>query len=90
MISHITLHFLSSFVVDVDGVIGEVGVSSGTSATAGSLGAAEDLERMNSPAASSIDVRVSSAGDLGDENQAPGNNLDDVEDSYRVRGEIFE
>lgn len=89
MISH-DLHFPSFFVVGVAGVIGEAGTSSGASATAGSLGGTEDLERMNSPVASSIDVRVSSGGDLGDENQAPGNNRDDVEDSYRVRGEIFE
>lgn len=89
MISHI-LHFLSFFVVGVAGVIGEAGTSSGASATAGSLGATEDFERMNSPVASSIDVRVSSPGDLGDESHAPGNNRDDVDDAYRVRGEIFE
>ena len=89
MISH-PLDFLSFFVVGVAGVIGEGGASSGASATAGSLGATEDFERMNSPVASSIEVRVSSAGDLGDENQAPGNKRDDVEDAYRVRGEIFE
>ena len=89
MISHI-LHFLSFFVVGVAGVIGEAGTSSEASATAGSLGATEDFGWINSPVASSIDVRVSSGGDLGDESQAPGNNRDDVEDSYRVRGEIFE
>lgn len=61
--------------------MGELGTSSGASATAGSLGAMEDLERMNSPVASSMDVRVSSVGDLGDENQEPGNNRDDAEDS---------
>jgi hypothetical protein len=88
MISHI-FHFLSFFVVGVAGLIGEAGTSSGASATAGSLGAIEDLERTNSPVASSIDVRVSSPGDLGDESQAPGNNRDDVEDSYRARGEVF-
>lgn len=89
MISHI-FHLLSFLVVGVAGVIGEAGTSSGASATAGSLGATEDFERINSPAASSIEVRVSSGGDLGDENQAPGNIRDDAEDAYRVRGEIFE
>jgi len=84
------LHFLSFFVVGVAGVMGEAGKSSGASATAGSLGATEDLERINSPAASSIDVRPSSPGDFGDENHAPGNNRDDVEDSCRPRGETFE
>lgn len=88
MISHI-LHFLSLFVVGVDGVIGEAGKSSGASARAGSVGATEGLERMNSPVASSIDARPSSPGDFGDENQPPGNNRDDVEDSCRPRGEIF-
>lgn len=89
MISHI-LHFLSFVVVGVVGVIGEPGISSGASATAGSLGAIDDFDRTNSPIASSIDVRVSSGGDLGDESQAPGNNRDDVEDSYRALGETFE
>jgi len=89
MISHI-LGFLSFFVVGVVGVIGEPGISSGASATAGSLGATEDFDRTNSPIASSIDVRVSSGGDLGDESQAPGNNRDDVEDAYRALGETFE
>jgi hypothetical protein len=90
MISHI-LHFLSFFVVGEAGVIGEAGTeSSGASTTAGSFGATDDFERINSPVASSIDVRLSSPGDFGDENQAPGNNRDDVEDSYRPRGEIFE
>lgn len=89
MISH-ALHFLSFFAVGEAGVIGEAGTSSGASATAGSLGATEGLERINSPVASSIDVRLSSPGDFGDENQAPGNNRDDVEDSYRARGDIFE
>jgi len=89
MISHV-LPFLSFFAVGVAGVIGEAGTSSGASATAGSLGATEDFERTNSPAASSIDVRVSSAGDLGDESQAPGNSRDDVEDACRALGETFE
>jgi hypothetical protein len=89
MISHI-LHFLSFCAVGEAGVMGEAGTSSGASATAGSLGATEGLVRINSPVASSIEVRISSLGDFGDENQAPGNNRDDVEDSYRVRGEIFE
>ena len=89
MISH-TLHLLDLFVAGAIGMTGEPGTSSGTSATVGSLGATEDFERINSPVASSIDVRVSSPGDLGDENQAPGSNRDDVDDSYRVRGEIFE
>lgn len=89
IISHI-LHFLSFLVVGVDGVIGEAGKSSGASATAGSLGATEDFDRMNSPVASSIDARPSSPGDFGDENQPPGNNRDDVVDAYRPRGEIFE
>jgi len=89
MISH-TLHFLSFFAVGEAGVTGEAGTSSGASATAGSLGVTEGLERINSPVASSIDVRPSSPGDFGDENQAPGNNREDVEDSYRARGEIFE
>ena len=71
-------------------MIGEAGRSSGASATAGSLGGTEDLERMNSPVAESIDVRISSPGDFGDENQAPGNSRDDVDDSYRPRGETFE
>ena len=84
------LHFLALFVVGVAGLIGDVGRSSGASSTAGSLGATDDFERINSPAASSIDVRPSSPGDFGDENQPPGNNRDDVEDSYRPRGEIFE
>lgn len=88
MISH-ALHFLSFFVVGEAGVIGEAGKSSGSSATAGSLGGTDDLERMNSPVASSIEVRVSSPGDLGDENQAPGNSREDVEDAYRPRGETF-
>ena len=88
MISH-ALHFLSFFVVGEAGVIGEAGKSSGSSATAGSLGGTDDLERMNSPVASSIEVRVSSPGDLGDENQAPGNNREDVEDAYRPRGETL-
>jgi hypothetical protein len=89
MISHI-LHFLSFLVVGEAGVIGEAGTSSGASATAGSFGATDDLERMNSPVASSIDVRLSSPGDFGEENQPPGNNREDVVDSYRPRGEIFE
>jgi len=89
MIMHI-LDFLSFFVVGVAGVIGEASESSGASATAGSLGATEDLESINSPVASSIDVRPPSPGDFGDENQPPGNSRDDVEDSYRPRGEIFE
>jgi len=89
MISHI-LHFLSFFVVGEAGVIGEAGASSGASATAGSFGAIDGLERMNSPLASSIDVRPSSPGDFGEENQPPGNNREEVEDSYRPRGEIFE
>ena len=89
MISHI-FHFLSFFVVGEAGVIGEAGTSSGASATAGSFGAIDGLERTNSPVASSIDVRPSSPGDFGEENQPPGNNREDVEDSYRPRGEIFE
>ena len=89
MISHI-LHFLSFFVVGEAGVIGDAGTSSAASATAGSFGAMDGLERINSPVASSIDVRPSSPGDFGDENQAPGNNREDVDDSYRPRGEIFE
>ena len=89
MIAH-ALGLLSFFVVGVAGVIGEVGKSSGASATAGSLGAIEDLESINSPVASSIDARLPSPGDFGDENQPPGNSRDDVEDSYRARGEIFE
>lgn len=88
MISHI-LHFLSLLVVGEAGVIGEAGASSDTSATAGSFGATDDLERMNSPVASSIDVRLSSPGDFGDENQAPGNSREDAVDSYRPLGEIF-
>ena len=89
MISHI-LHFLSFFAVGVAGVMGEAGKSSGASATAGSLGATEDFARTNSPVASSIDVRLSSPGDFGDENQPPGNKREDVEDSCRPRGETFE
>lgn len=88
MISHI-FHLLSLFVVGEDGVIGEAGTSSGASATAGSFGAIDGLDRMNSPVASSIDVRPSSPGDFGEWNQAPGNNREDVDDSYRPRGEIF-
>lgn len=89
MIVHI-LGLLSFLAVGVAGVMGEAGESSGASATAGSLGATEDLESINSPVASSIDVRLPSPGDFGEENQPPGNNRDDVVDSYRPRGEIFE
>lgn len=88
MISH-TLHLLDLFVAGAIGMTGEPGTSSGTSATVGSLGATEDLGRMSSPVAFPIDVRESSLGDLGDQNRAPGNNRDNVEDSYRARGDIF-
>jgi len=90
---HIIAHALgrlSFFAVGVAGVIGEAGKSSGASTTAGSLGATEDLESTNSPVASSIDARLPSPGDFGDENQPPGNNRDDVEDPFRPRGETFE
>ena len=89
MIWHI-LHFLSFFVVGVTGVMGEAGTSSAVSSTAGSLGGTDDLDSINSPVASSIDVRPSSPGDFGDENQPPGKNREDVEDSCRPRGEILE
>ena len=88
MISHI-FHLPSFLVVGEAGVIGEAGTSSGASTTAGSFGATDDFDRMNSPTASSIDVRLSSPGDFGDENQEPGNNREDVDDPYRPRGEIF-
>lgn len=84
MISH-DFHLLSFVVVGEAGVIGEAGISSGASATAGSLGAMDDLDTMNSPVASSIDVRPSSPGDFGDENQAPGNNREEVDDPFRPR-----
>lgn len=89
MIWHI-FRLLSFFDVGEAGVIGEDGASSGASATAGSFGVTDDLDRMNSPVASSIEGRPSSPGDFGDGivvNQLPGN-LREVEDAYRSR-ELF-